>query len=217
MTDQISLDHPTVDECTRHLFGKHGAFERPKNDAPEMQIVAQALGFAPLFGVNGLPTQDEFLSTYYTTIGPVVYVPRADFGHAPLVRLAVKAHEVQHVVDWYKDPLGFPARYLALFVNADGGQLEPRTIYETSAQAVAMHVQWLFTGELPAFEHLGQELAHGYGVGPAEVKLDAGLLEQAATSLNLGLPITEIGEEVRQWFLARAPNCLHPKARRDPR
>lgn len=214
MTEQLELTHALVDDCLHELYGQHGAFERPKESAQEMQAIAMALGFARLFGLNGLPTQEQFLGGYYTTLGPFVYVPAVERQLDPLERLSVRLHELQHVVDWYKDPLGFPPKYLALFINADGGQLEPRAVYESSAMAVAQHVRWLFKGTVPAsLNELGHELSHGYALHAPEVALGRSLLEQDATALANGLHPTMLGRKARDFFLQRAPQCLHERAR----
>jgi len=208
------LTHAAVMLMVSAQYGRHGAFERRKQSAPEMMTVAEVFRFAPLFGQNGFPTAEQFLGDYFTTIGPVVFVPDVDETLDPLQRLKVRMHELKHVTDWYKDPFGFPVKYLGAFVGDDDGKLEPRAVYEESAIGVAVDIHWLFTGEIPRTRaELGHELSHGYGLRHQEVELAGGLLEQHATSLKHGIVVSSLGREIRDWCKANDPELLHAAAR----
>lgn len=193
-------DHSTNSDMrealARHLLSRFRAITREKSDAVEMEATAKVFDVARLLGA-GVPTSDDFMSRYWTTLGPVIYAPQ---GRLPRLgqHLRVLAHEVGHVVDFWVDPVGFVARYCT-----DKGRAE----LEAHAERGAMEVIWLLDGRLPTYAGV-DVTRHGYALGAGHADLTQGLLEQAATAVSAGLVSTDVGLEALAWLRARHPQAI---------
>jgi hypothetical protein len=179
-----------------HLVRRFKAFVRGKGNAVEMQAIAQAFGVAVLLGA-GVPTGDAFLTRWWTTLGPVVYAPSdrvADLGAS----VPVLSHELQHVVQFWRDPLRFVARYLTSRGRAE---------LEAEAERARLEVCWLLWGYLPPVDGL-DVTRHGYALDDSHADLTRDLLEQAATSVASGLISTDVGLEVLLWMRAHHKGAI---------
>lgn len=179
-----------------HLFGRYKAFLREKGNAVEMQVVATVFGVAHLLGVN-LPTEEEFLTRFWTTLGPVVYAPKG-YGDLP-AHWRVLMHELMHVIQFWADPLGYLRRYL----TAQG-----RAEIEARSERSALEVEWILCGTLPPSLDALRITRHGYAVSDEHVDLTQDLLETSATSVQTGILSTDIGIAVYEWIQKHNPDAL---------
>lgn len=176
------------------LFARYKAVVREKGEAVEMQVVAHVFGVARLFGAN-LPTEAEFMTRFWTTLGPVIYAPQ---GHQDLaVHWRVLAHELMHVVQFWADPLSYLSRYLT-----ERGRAE----IEARSERAAIELEWIFCGTLPADLDALRVTRHGYGVSDGHVDLTQDLLETSCTSVATGVLSTDIGIAAYEWMMKHYPD-----------
>lgn len=180
-----------------HLLGRFRAVTRAKGDAPEMLAVAAVFGVAALLGAN-VPTSPAFLTRYWTTLGPVIYAAAA-FLAALEDHLRVLFHELTHVVQFWRDPLGYVVAYLTRKGRAE---------LEAEAERGACEGWWILTGEIPADLGSVDITRHGYALDDAHADLTRDLLEQAVTSVRAGVISTDVGLAVRDWMRANAPGSI---------
>ncbi len=184
------------------LLDRFGAWAVEKSDVTAVAVVARVFGVLRLLGVN-LPSEGEFMDRFWTTLGPVIFAPR---GAGMLGgRLRVLSHEVEHVVQWRRDPLGFVAKYLSRKGRAE---------LEAEAERAAIEVWWLLTGETPATRADLDVTRHGYALDDApgahddHADLTRDLLETAVVSVRNGVLSTDVGLAVAGWLVQRAPEAM---------
>lgn len=177
-----------------HILARFYAVTRSKGSAFEMTAVAAVFGVAALFGA-GVPTTEAFLRRYWTTLGPVVYYPE---GSVLADSLRVLLHEMQHVVQFWRDPLDYVRRYLTSTGRAE---------LEAEAERAACEGWWILTGELPADMGSVDITRHGYALDDGHADLTRDLLEQAATSVRAGVISTDVGLAVLAWVRAQVPDA----------
>lgn len=177
-----------------HLLGRFYAIVRSKGDAVEMMAISVAFGVAVLFGA-GVPETSEFLTRYWTTLGPVIYRPS---GAVLEDSLRVLFHELTHVVQFWRNPWEYVRRYLASRGRAE---------LEAEAERAACEGWWILTGELPADMGSVDITRHGYALDDGHADLTRDLLEQAATSVRAGVISTDVGLAVLAWVRAQAPDA----------
>lgn len=192
------------------LLTRFRAIVRQKGDAIEMRAAAVIFGVAALFGVS-VPTSDAFLTRYWTTLGCVIYTP---VGAGPLdAALRVLAHEVEHVVQFWRDPLSYVSRYATRKGRAE---------MEAEAERGAVEVWWLLNGELPATLADLDRCRHGYalddlpGAHDDHADLTRDLLETACASVAQGVISTDVGLYVLEWLRANAPGAIVGKVHEAP-
>jgi hypothetical protein len=193
----VKLSPSQLNALAVYLLSRFRAVVRGKGDAIEMQIIAAVFGVVQLFGA-GIPSSEEFLTRYWTTLGPVVY-PAAGVDRSAMgAHLRVLCHELTHVVQFWRDPLDFVGRYLTSKGRAE---------LEAEAERGACEVWWILTGEAPADLGAVDITRHGYALDDSHADLTRDLLEQAVTSVRAGVLSTDVGIEVAQWVRANAPDA----------
>lgn len=193
----MKLSPSQLNALAVYLLSRFRAVVRGKGDAIEMQIIAAVFGVVQLFGA-GIPSSEEFLTRYWTTLGPVVY-PAAGVDRSAMgAHLRVLCHELTHVVQFWRDPLDFVGRYLTSKGRAE---------LEAEAERGACEVWWILTGEAPADLGAVDITRHGYALDDSHADLTRDLLEQAVTSVRAGVLSTDVGIEVAQWVRANAPDA----------
>jgi hypothetical protein len=193
----VKLSPSQLNALAVYLLTRFRAVVRGKGDAIEMQVIAAVFGVVQLFGA-GIPSTDEFLVRYWTTLGPVVY-PAAGVDRSAMgAHLRVLCHELTHVVQFWRDPVDFIARYLTSKGRAE---------LEAEAERGACEVWWILTGEAPADLGAVDITRHGYALDDSHADLTRDLLEQAVTSVRAGVLSTDVGIEVAQWVRANAPDA----------
>lgn len=191
----MSLSVEQRTEMVRHLLKRYAAFVRDKDDTEVIRAVAEVFDVAAFFGA-GVPSTDEFLTRYWTTLGPVIFAPK---GHGPLAEhLLVLCHELTHVVQFWRDGLSFAIRYCTRKGRAE---------LEAEAERGAIEVAWLLTGTLPAYDALAIT-RHGYALDEAHAAHTVNLLHTAVTSIANGVISTDVGLEVLGWLRQNAPDAI---------
>lgn len=193
----MKLTTSQLNALAAFLLTRFRAVVRGKGDAIEMQIIAAVFGVVQLFGA-GIPSTDEFLTRYWTTLGPVVY-PAAGVDRSAMgAHLRVLCHELTHVVQFWRDPVDFIGRYLTSKGRAE---------LEAEAERGACEAWWILTGEAPADLGAVDITRHGYALDDSHADLTRDLLEQAVTSVRAGVLSTDVGIEVALWVRANAPDA----------
>lgn len=170
------------------LAGRVGAFFRDRLSAPEMYAVAAAFGLARAFGWSDVPEPGRFLTGYATTIGPIIYATQ-DLGPVTL------AHECAHVVDFYRDPVGFVSKYAT-----DRG----RMALEAHGLRAGLEVAWWLTGKLPASPEEATAMLRSYHPG-IQLPLARDLLEVVGAEVAQGVIRTLPGRDAIGWLETQAP------------
>jgi hypothetical protein len=193
----VKLSPSQLNALAVYLLSRFRAVVRGKGDAVEMQVIAAVFGVVQLFGA-GIPSSEEFLTRYWTTLGPVVY-PAAGVDRSAMgAHLRVLCHELTHVVQFWRDPLDFVGRYLTSKGRAE---------LEAEAERGACEAWWILTGEAPADLGAVDITRHGYALDDSHADLTRDLLEQAVTSVRAGVLSTDVGIEVALWVRANAPDA----------
>lgn len=193
----MKLSPSQLNALAVYLLTRFRAVVRGKGDAIEMQIIAAVFGVVQLFGA-GIPSSEEFLTRYWTTLGPVVY-PAAGVDRSAMgAHLRVLCHELTHVVQFWREPVDFVGRYLTSKGRAE---------LEAEAERGACEAWWILTGETPADLGAVDITRHGYALDDSHADLTRDLLEQAVTSVRAGVLSTDVGIEVAQWVRANAPDA----------
>lgn len=183
-------------DLAAHLLKRFRAIVHGKGDAIEMQAIASAFGVAVLLGA-GVPTGPDFLTRWWTTLGPVIYAPSlraADLSDS----VPVLSHELGHVVQFWRDPIGFLRRYLTSRGRAE---------LEAEAERARLEVCWILWGGLPSLSDI-DTTRHGYALDDSHADLTRDLLEQAATAVQSGLVSTDVGLEALAWMRAHHPAAI---------
>lgn len=178
------------------LLGRYRAVVRDKEAAFEMKVIAAVFGVAALLGAD-VPTSEAFITRFWTTLGPVIYAPRGTGPLAPHARVVF--HELTHVVQFWRDPVGFVAKYL----TAKG-----RAELEAEAERGAIEVWWLLTGTLPSTLDDLDVTRHGYALDDGHATLTRDLLETACTAVSRGILSTDVGLAALAWLRANAPDAV---------
>ena len=173
-----------------------------KTDFDAVLGVARVFGVLRVLGAN-VPSEGEFVGRFWTTLGPVIFMPRC----AGLLgeHLRVLSHEVEHGVQFWRNPLGLVAKYLSKRGRAE---------LEAEAERAAIEVWWLLTGEIPASRADLDVTRHGYALDDApgehddHADLTRDLLETAVTSVRNGVLSTDVGLAVAGWLTQRAPEAM---------
>lgn len=163
-----------------------------KGDSAIMRGVGAAFGVASMLGVN-VPTSDEFLNRYATTLGPVVFLPTGlPKGKR---RTLLVLHELGHVVPFWEAPLFYPRAYL------QSGEF--RGTVESQAERGRVEGAFLLFGELPTADGIHGFMQHGYACDAPDITLAQQLLDAAATATASGVVSSPVGLAVRDWRLLR--------------
>lgn len=147
------IDGRTASLITDGAFKRLNLFRRSKPDAVEMRILAKAFGVAALLGAD-VPGEESFIESWYTTLGPIVYVPGGD---SPGVRsLRVMTHEGQHGAQFWKRGAQFANEYVS--------SAKWRALFELDAEVARWELEHYLCGELPSAEEIATVTRHGYAI-----------------------------------------------------
>lgn len=161
-----------------------------------------------------LPTGEEYLTEFTTTIGDTIAVPRAWRDPARVVeRLITPIHEGVHVeqhqdgvnAGWWPKAVSHSVLYLASAATDDASEYLGKV--EADAYAVGEYVaRWL--GLPPrATEDVIGSLTHSYAIRPAgAVTASLVLRSHYATMATGGLPNVRLARWARDWYTANAPD-----------
>jgi hypothetical protein len=185
------------EQLAHHLLHRFNVTIRPKGNAVEMEMLGRAFGVAQMLGL-GVPNDEEFLTRWWTTLGPVLYTPlgrHLDVGEW----LDLLGHEVTHVIQFWRDRAAFVMGYI-------GSSFE-RARYEAEAERARYEVIWLMHGEFRRPLDL-DATRHGYAMSDSHANLTRDLLEQSVTSIASGIIATDVGLAVLAWMREHCPDQI---------
>lgn len=178
-----------ADAFSSHMCSRFNARIVRKSTAVEMKIVGALFDIARVFS-STVPSGHQF-ERFATTIGPMIYLPD---GLSPEDTVVIVTHECQHVQQFWKENFGMMWLYLT--------EGEARVRYEAEAYGADLAVRFALNDNftLPALDDLALPLEGGYALSPAHIELGRSLLEQQATSVQVGFSTIEAGEEALKWL-----------------
>lgn len=179
-------------DLERFLLLRFKAFVFVKGDSKAMGLIAAAFGVLVLFGLK-VPSSEEFLTRWATTLGPAIFMPRGLTD--PKRRILLLLHELGHVVSFLALPIFFVRAYL--------GSKERRAGYEAIAERGRIEGAWLLFGELPTAAQVESFMRHGYAVDQPDAELAQDLVDIAATSTAADVITSPVGLAVREWQRSR--------------
>ena len=192
----MKLTRDQQDALLRYLLQRFSVWVRDKEDTEVLRAVSEVFDVAAFFGA-GVPSGEEFMTRYWTTVGTVVFAPR---GHGPLVdHLRVLCHGIEHVVQFWRDGVGFVIRYCTRKGRAE---------LEAEAERAAVEVWYILTGEIPASLGELSVTKHGYALDDAHIAHTVNLLHTAVTSVANGVISTDVGLETLVWLRQNAPDAI---------
>lgn len=199
-TTMTDIDHTSPDalaDLEAFLCRRFRARIVVKGDSTAMHVIAEVFGVGALLGLN-VPTSQEFLTGFATTLGPVVFLPAGITD--PRRRLGLVLHEIGHVQAFWHEPLFMPRAYL------QSG--EKRAAYEAGAERGRFEGMHQLFGELPSADRVHTFLAHGYACDAADVTLAQQLLDAAGTATAAGVLSSPVGLAVAEWKRARETGAV---------
>jgi hypothetical protein len=140
---------------------------------------ASIKAIANVLDTLGIKDKEEFMKNVAITIYKTIYLP-FEFGCLtidPLRQLELVAHELEHVLQWEKDPLAFGINYLT--------KPEKRAEMETKAMGANMEWVWRTTGKLYDIKLLAKHLVW-YKVKSKDIKVAEKHLAILANILKQG-------------------------------
>lgn len=194
------LSHSVVSRLVAFLCGLFGAVIGSKASLP-WALAALAFDAARALGVK-VPSGEQLVRDYGTTIGPSIWPPERELD--PVSLLVLMVHELTHVKQWWRDP----ARMMVWYVQ----HREMRAgRYEGEAYGQGYAMLWALTGQLPArVEDLPSALVYGYALEADDVALAQSELEQLATSIHHGVIPLGPARKAIAWLYREDPAFLHP-------
>lgn len=214
-----------------HLNSKIPAQVIAKEDSSVHRAIASALsvahGGAALLAhlsidvpVN-LPSAEDYLSRFGTTIGTAIALPRA--WHRPegaIERLYVEPHEWQHVkqhldgVDagWWPRVASHTVLYASSVASDEGAEYLGKV--EGDAYAVSAAVWAFLTGSPPSLDDSLASLRRNYALRPAGADTAAGILRSHYRTMRRGgVPNVWAARESVGWLDANAADLRGAVAR----
>jgi hypothetical protein len=214
-----------------HLASKITAQVIVKEDSVVHRAIAEALavahGGAALLAhlsidvpVN-LPSGEDYLSRFGTTIGNEIALPRA--WHRPegaVERLYVEPHEWQHVkqyndgVDagWWPQLASHTVLYAASVATDEGAEYLGKV--EGDAYAVSAAVWSFLAGSLPSLDDNLASLRRNYALRPAGADTASGVLRSHYRTMRRGgVPNVWAARESIGWLEANASDLRGAVAR----
>lgn len=165
-----------------------------------------------------VPTSQEYLSRYTTTIGTTIAMPE-DL-HRPeraMERLLTLPHEWAHVdqhlrgVDagWWPESVSHSVLYLCSVATDDAAEYLGKVEADAYAVSEAMRL-WAY-GALTPLDAIVEALTRHYALRPAGATLAAAILRSHyATLEDDGIPNVWAAREAWGWLAANAPDTRAP-------
>ena len=189
------LDRAKCAQLEAHLCSKFRAKVLDKADSAVMRGVAKAFDVAHLLGIeDGVPLGADFLTSYATTLGPFVFIPKT---WEPRARLLVLLHELVHVIQFWSHSIEFVYLYLA--------EKEYRATMEAQAYRTEPEALMVLEGAVGAYtpENTVMALTQGYALDGKAITLAVDMSDVALTSINHGIVTTPPVVEMRAFLNAR--------------
>ncbi len=134
---------------------------------------------ASILDLIGVKDKEAFLKEVAITIYRHIYLPFTvgDLSVDPLKQLEIIAHELEHVLQWEKDPLAFGINYLT----------KPEKRAEMEVKALGANLEWVWrtTGKLYDIKQLSAHMKW-YRIGSKDIKVAEKHLAILANILKQG-------------------------------
>lgn len=164
-----------------------------KDNAIEMKIVANVLDTIRLVTGRPLPSAQEFMQNYATTLLNRIYIPPT---WDAATRLSVGVHEFTHVDQlWHgefegDEGIGGSFGFAYLYLTED----EARIRLEQRALRAQWEVNYIALGQpLPSPKDMTEILEGGYALSPTSLQLAEDLADLWITEVHYGKVDTETG------------------------
>lgn len=179
----------------RALLSRMGGRLVNRESAFEMNLVGQLFDF--LHGVGfPLPTREEFLSNFATTLGPMVYIPSS---WDPQTKLITLVHEAEHVRQWatgeFEDEAGIDGHFDMAFLYLFNGQARVR-LEERAARAAGEFIHARTLSGKPRLQSIDEAtrfLEASYALGADDIQFSRDLAAHWLTEVNHGFYDTTAG------------------------
>jgi hypothetical protein len=204
-----------------HMLRASKASLVPKEDSAIHRGIAGAfdvagsarelLGYLSLDAPFRVPSGEAYLSSYGTTLGGVIALPRAwiddPTDDGAFRRTLVTPHECQHVRDWregYEDRGPLPSEVnMPLLYLASG---EERAAIEARGYAVTEALRHWFTGTMRPVEEIAATLRNHYAVDASAASLAEAMLRSFCATIAAGsVPNVWAAREALTWLRTHAP------------
>lgn len=176
------------------LEAVHGATRVDKNNAPEMQLLAD------LLQLLGIQDRQSFLTNFTTTIGTRIYTPfevGVPTREYPLwAQMVIAVHEHQHVYQYRAEGIEYMTRYLASGIE--------RADYEAEAYRTRAELDWWRFGTLDSVDDLADHLL-AYNCTPAQIGLAHEILQLTEETIQQGGLVSDTTATAIEWLEANAP------------
>ncbi len=181
----------------RQLLGRVGGRLINRESSYEMGLIARLFDFLHELGMP-LPTREEFLNGFATTLGPMVYMPSS---WDPETKLLTLVHEAEHVRQWatgeFEDEEGIAGHFDMAFLYLTNGQARVR-LEERAARAAGEFQHAMVSSgrpRLPSIEEATRFLEASYALGPDDLQFAKDLATHWLTEVGYGLYDTTAGIE----------------------
>ena len=190
LTDENPDLAAVVRDFWTYMTGLYGTEVIDKENAIEMQVVAQVLGFA------GIMDADDFLSKYTTTIGKRIYVPfeigTESEDWSLWDQILVCVHEHEHVEQFNREgALWFASKYL--FSTAG------RAAYEAESYRCDMEIDFWHTGQVINPVALAAKLVD-YGCTSIDIEVAEKVLVISAEMVKRGGVVNLASVNALAWL-----------------
>jgi hypothetical protein len=197
MSDKVSMQMVSA-VFSQHMCQKLGAVVIDKENSTIMQGAAIGFDVGRLFGLSGLPDGAYFNAHFATTLGPMIFMPKAIRNGDPLAYMSLLTHELEHVAQWKAEKIGMPWLYLT----------EPsmRASYEAQAFGGQLDLEYWFTGRLPTdLTHQLNSLASSYHLRPEDVKQAEAFMLSHLDTIKAGGHVSRSSLEAIVWLERNYP------------
>lgn len=179
----------------RALLSRMGGRLINRESAYEMGLIGQLFDFLHNLGFP-LPSREEFLSNFATTLGPMVYMPSS---WDPQTKLITLVHEAEHVRQWatgeFEDDVGIDGHFDMAFLYLFNGQGRVR-LEERAARAAGefVHARRRSDGpRLPSIDEATRFLEVSYALGADDLQFSRDLATHWITEVGHGFYDTTAG------------------------
>lgn len=171
-----------------------------RKDVNAMKIVAAAFDVAGVF-TSGIPTGDDFLNHFATTLGAEIFIPLKMLQGDPKALVALVAHECEHVEQFRREGYAMPWLYAT--------ESEARAKYEADGYGTGLDVAYAFGYGLPAsLDDIAPSLVSAYHLRAEDVDLAKDLLRSHAASVGKRITMTLSARTTLKLVAQYAPEWL---------
>lgn len=160
-------------DIKRKLEKQFGCVIKSNKDSTSIEAIASVLDLI------GVKDKEDFLKNVAITLYKNIYLPFevGTLSVDPLRQLEIIAHELEHILQWGKDPLDFSINYLT--------KPEKRAEMETRALGANLEFVWRTTGKLYDVKVLSKNL-RWYRISSKDIKISEKHLAILANILKQG-------------------------------